>query len=103
MGSFAHLLDEVDRVGYDPETNTYQVVVEWADTDSVGRIVVEVVAAVIGDDPDAMEPLHSAVDPDALVDLLAQSGEGDARLSFWYEECLVTVAAEGLVAVRPEQ
>jgi hypothetical protein len=109
------LLDEADSVGYDPETNTYHVAVRWTDVDSVPRVVVEVVAAVVGRDPDAMDPLHSVADPEALAAIVGPSdggtddgdgdgdGGGDARLSFWYEGCLVTVATDGVVAVQPER
>lgn len=113
MSPFSHLLDEADSVGYDPETNTYHVAVRWTDVDSVPRVVVEVVAAVVGRDPDAMDPLHSVADPEALAAIVVPSGggagdgdvdgDGDARLSFWYEGCLVTVATDGVVAVQPER
>ena len=71
---------------------------------SLTATVVEAVAAVTGEEPTAMEPLGSVVDPEALEGLVAslrRSSEG-GRVAFTFAGCRVTVTADGAVRVsRP--
>jgi len=54
-----------------------------------------VVAAVIGEEPTEMEPLHSVIDPDALDTLLSSGTEAGIQVEFEYEEQPVTVTGMG--------
>lgn len=76
--------------------------------------VVKAVAAVTGADPlpeegtdtaaeQSLEPLYTAVDPDALEAVLrpARSGATKCRVSFRYHDHAVTVHADGRVRVQP--
>lgn len=88
------------RIDYDPETNTYQYDNSWGE-DSVLLAVVGAVADVTGQEQEAMEPLHSALDPEALETLLTSSPGTDVHLTFSYEECLITATSDGEVTVQP--
>lgn len=93
-----------DIAGYDTE-NEHTTSGEWAETDSPSLAIVEAVAAVTGRDPEGMDQLYDAIDPDALDRLVRQTGaEGRSDgvcLSFRYGGCTVIVAADGRVAVSP--
>lgn len=59
--------------------------------------VVDAVAAEMGVDPVALEPLFDVVDPDALDRLFASGVDGSVR--FEYHECDVVVYSDGRVTV----
>ncbi|GAB3666333.1 HalOD1 output domain-containing protein [Halopiger thermotolerans] len=74
------------------------------------RAVVEAVADAEGVSPTELrppeyEPLHAAVDPEALDSLFADRASGaprsDGTVSFRYCGYQVTVAADGSVSVAP--
>lgn len=52
--------------------------------------VVEVVASLADEEPTGLDPLHSAIDPDAL-DAVARSPDGGVTVSFAYAGFDVTV------------
>jgi len=67
--------------------------------------VVFAVAAARGIDPVELSTLYGSVDPDALSGLFepASGPRGsDGRITFSYEDCMVTVRSDGLVTVRPD-
>lgn len=90
----------VDRVGYDPTSETYHALHDWTSDSSLSITVVEAVGAVTGDEPTDMEPLHSVIDPDALDTLLYSGEEADVQVEFEYEERSVTVTGSGEVIFR---
>lgn len=71
--------------------------------ETVSEAVVYAVAEQIGSDPSGLEPLHSAVDPDALNRLFDRNqfglGGSPARVTFTYAGCEVVISADGTVQV----
>lgn len=100
MTSSTILTDSTDRFGYDPITETYHAQHDWTSDSPLSITVVGAVAAVIGKEPTEMEPLHSAIDPDALDTLLSSGTEAGIQVKFEYEEQLVTATGHGEVIVR---
>lgn len=69
----------------------------------VTEAIVRAVADVTGRDPMDLQPLATAIDPDAVEALFPQSPGGDPRsLTFHYAGCRVTVDREA-VTVEPVQ
>lgn len=67
--------------------------------------VVETVAAASGREPTALEPLYRVIDPDAL-DALFRRRDDDSRIirvSFDFNDHLVTVQSDGTVVVQPAE
>lgn len=64
----------------DPEGESYESDHEWGETDVPSAVVVRTVAALSGENPLDMPPLHDVVDPDALDEVLA-SGRADEERS----------------------
>lgn len=91
---------KVDRVGYDPRTETYHAQHDRTNNGSLSITIVEAIAAVTGAEQGEMEPLHSVLDPDALDTVLSSAEEGDLRVEFRYEERVVTVTESGDVHIR---
>lgn len=77
--------------------------IDWNSSDPAAITIVETVAAVREADPTELEPLSSTVDPDALNTLFAASGGGAETgvIQFEYENCLISVTADGAVSVAP--
>lgn len=79
------------------EIRSEPAVTDSANTDSVSRAVVSVVADRSGVDPTELPPLHGAVDPEALDSLFA--GDVGGRAEFRYNGFDVVVHGDGRVAV----
>ncbi|SDQ91495.1 HalOD1 output domain-containing protein [Natronobacterium texcoconense] len=64
--------------------------------------VVETVASVTGQEPLEMPPLFESIDTEALDELVAASeARGKpVKVSFTYQDCLVTVSSRGDVVVE---
>lgn len=81
-----------------------RVVAEGSETnETVSGKVVSRVAEETGSDPLSLDPLYTAIEPDALDALFDSSGLGpnrsSARVSFTYCGCDVVVSADGSVRV----
>lgn len=100
MTSSPILTDSTDGFGYDPITETYHAQHNWTSDSPLSITVVGVVAAVIGEEPTEMEPLHSAINPDALDTILSSGTEAGIQVKFEYEKQSVTVTGHGEVIVR---
>lgn len=99
------LAEEFDdtAIDFDVERGTYRTTFDPT-TQSPSDVVVESVSAATGTAPLDLEPLFSAVDPDALDSLFAPTAEETARsgrTTFEYSDCEVTVSADGVVLVDP--
>lgn len=74
--------------------------------DSPSLAVVAIVATALGKDPQALTPLYSIIDTDALDELATESANGRAgcnRVTFCSEGLEVTVSTEEvIVAASPE-
>jgi len=99
MTSNPILTDSTDRFGYDPITETYHAQHDRTSDSPLWITVVEVVAAVIGEEPTEMEPLSAVIDPDAFDTLLSSGTEAGIQVEFEYEEQSVTVTGDGEVIV----
>jgi hypothetical protein len=69
------------------------------------RSVVAAVAAVTGADPRWMSPLAESIDPDALDELFERrpATHENARVTFRFGGCLVTVHGDGRTVVSPPE
>lgn len=69
------------------------------------RSVVAAVAAVTGADPRRMDPLAGVIDPDALDELVGPDAatRANARVTFRFSGCLVTVHGDGRTVVSPPE
>lgn len=103
MSSDSNRLKDLDRVGYDPTTDTYHNKCDWEDSNSLCLTIVETVSAVTGREPTDMAPLYSVIDPEALESLLSTARDSDIQLSFAFEGCTVSVSSSGEVIVEPEE
>lgn len=79
--------------------------VDWNDKDGAALTIVETVASVQERDPTELDPLSSIVDPDALNTLFAstEAETSGALIQFEYENCLVSVTADGNISVAPAE
>lgn len=94
-----------------PEAFTY----EMDDSETVSAAVLTAVSAITGDSlgpstsceeaaTPALDPLYTAIDPDALEALFQPASAGGLReghVRFSYAECEVTVQSDGLISIRP--
>lgn len=68
--------------------------------DSICLTIVTTIAEKEGVDPLDLEPLHSALDPDALRKLLDRSFNPDLRVQFQYHGYEVTAIGDGQVTAE---
>ena len=68
---------------------------------TVSEAVVSAVAELTGTDPLSLDPLYTAVDPDALNALFSDGSDTDRsnRVEFTYSGCHVVVTPDGDVRV----
>jgi hypothetical protein len=99
MSGDTHPLNDV--TDGDSEAITYTRDAE----ETPSRSVVAAVAAVTGSDPRRMDPLVEAVDPEALDDLVEprSATRANARVTFQFNGCLVTVHGDGRTVVSPPE
>lgn len=75
--------------------------------ETASEAVVSAVTELTGADPKTIEPLYSAVDPDALDALFAADRDGEdrssCRVAFTYCGCDVVVSGDGAVRVSRQQ
>jgi len=93
---------ELDRINYDPTTDTYHAQCDWEGPNSSYVTIVETVSAATGQEPTSIEPLYSALDPEALELLLYTGRDSNVHITFTFEECTVSVTGHGEVVVEPE-
>lgn len=91
-------------VTYDPDTGTYNRRSNWTDGETPSLAVAATVAAATETPIEQLRPLAEVIDTDALDRLFAPSSGAASRypstsVSFQYEECHVTVYADGRTVV----
>jgi hypothetical protein len=95
-----------ETVEYHPDSDTYRATYANEQIESVSRAVVSVLSEATETDPMELEPIHAAVDPDALDALFQQTmtagHHGEGHVTFTHEGTEVTVHSYGVIAVRPE-
>lgn len=89
------------EISHDPETNTYRVSYRSDDHGALVGAIIDLVAAVTGEDPTAMTPLYEAVDAEALEALFRPQNGSSVEVVFQYCECEVTAMSHGEVVVGP--
>jgi len=88
------------EVTYDPETDTYRADYQPSEHGSLASVILYLVSTATGNDPETMNPLYDAVDPDALESLI-QSHEGETgQIEFCYCGCEITVTGDGKILVQ---
>lgn len=78
----------------------------WESDTPLTVAVVEAVSPVRGKRPEALDPLGSVIDADALEKLFEPRGHEDINenvdhVRFEYEACKVTVYSEGRIVIEP--
>ncbi|MFC7215689.1 HalOD1 output domain-containing protein [Saliphagus sp. GCM10025334] len=84
-------------------TESYSVQFDRLDDEPLSVTVADAVATFTGLDVTELDPLHYAIDADALERLFEPRANGlrsDGTVSFAYNECLVTVSAGGEIDVE---
>lgn len=83
----------------------YSVQYNRLDSQPISVAVAEAVAEFCDEDVTELEPLHYAINADALERLFAPRSDGlrsGGSVTFEYNECLVTVTAAGEITVDSE-
>ncbi|MCU4753861.1 hypothetical protein OB919_18060 [Halobacteria archaeon AArc-curdl1] len=73
------------------------------DDEPLSVAIAEAVATVTDTNVTGLEPLHYAIDVDALERLFEPRADGlrdGGSVTFGYSECMVTVEADGTIAVE---
>jgi hypothetical protein len=81
----------VVRAQYDPEV-----------TDSLCYTLVRAVAAATEQELEQLPPVHSMVDLEAVTTLVESVTDSPLEMTFEYEECAITLNAEGALLVQPD-
>lgn len=88
---------------YHPGTDTYRTEYDREATPPA-RVVVHAIAALEDRSPLELDPINTALDPDALDSLFASRGicpdRGDVTVAFDYHGYGVTIHSYGVIAVR---
>lgn len=79
---------------------------EWDGTTPLSVAVIEAISQVSGKGLRELDPLHSAIDPDALDAIFRSRGQPAINqniedLTFHYEECKITVSSSGRIVIEP--
>lgn len=97
------VVDSIDDVEFDTDTDTFWATYDSA-RDDVSLAVVAVVAAAEDCAPTALTPLQTAVDTDALRGLFQSPAEHHSTpttTSFRYQGYEVTVSSEEVIQATP--
>ncbi|ELY47965.1 HalOD1 output domain-containing protein [Natronorubrum bangense] len=92
---------------YKKRHGTYHTRCADTDYEPVSTTVLMAVSSVVGTEPDDLESLSACVDPDALNAIVVNwyedgSRASDGSITFPFNECLVTVHADGEVVIDPD-
>lgn len=84
------------------ETGRYVVQYDRLDTEPLSVAIVDAVATFRNRDVTELEPLHYAIDTDALERLFEPRADGvrdGGSVTFEYSDCLVTITAAGEIRI----
>lgn len=91
---------DFESFDYDADDGAYRVLYDPEDV-APSTAVISAVAALTDTDPLDIEPLHSAIDPDALDTIATdQPAEGDLKVTFNLDSHAVTVKSSGSLQIR---
>lgn len=89
----------------DDPPSDFVLTFDWTDAESITAAVIDAVAAATGDPPTSIEPLYTAVDPDALDGIFEsrrmESAPIEPLVEFPYHGVSVQVSATGEGRVVP--
>lgn len=97
------IADSLSSVESDGERESFHASFDSA-RDSTSLAVVSVVATASGKDPQALPPLETVIDTDALDELATESATGAGsceRISFRYGGFDIRVTGEGVIDASP--
>ena len=106
-GDFEAVLRE-DRIGYDPETETYYAQYDTENIEDLTTTIIRSVSAVTGVPPREFDPLYDVIDPDALKDLFAKPrrnapDHNGVYVIFEFASCEIAINWDGEIQVTPPQ
>lgn len=101
MSSITNGLD--GDISYDPSTDTYHSQHDTESSESLCVKIIMTVSAATGQKADALDPIYSVVDPDALEACISHTGGDGVDISFSYEECTVNIASGGEIVVQSDK
>ncbi|MFP9192047.1 HalOD1 output domain-containing protein [Natronosalvus vescus] len=93
-------------VYYDDRRGTYHTWYDRGEYEPVSTAILMAVSSIRGIDPEYLEPLRDAIDPDALNELFndwdgQKRGLESVAVSFIYGQCTVTVHGDGEIVIEP--
>jgi hypothetical protein len=99
---------QADRVGYDPEMETYYAQYDTENVENLTTTIIRSVSAVTGDSPREFDPLYDVIDPDALKDLFDKSrrnapNHDGVHVSFKFASCEIAINWDGEIRITPPQ
>lgn len=85
-----------------PSEHPAQVTYELDPVESVVDGVIEATSEAVNADPTSLDPLFSAIDPDALNDLFNPGHSGQPQVEFRYNGCDVHVNSDREIVIRTQ-
>ncbi|WP_218780638.1 HalOD1 output domain-containing protein [Halorarum halophilum] len=99
MAANPEITESLSPIEFDLESKSFQATYDSI-RDSTSLAVVAVVATALGEDPQALTPLQTIIDTDALDKLTTESATGFRacdRISFRYGGFEITVTSEDVI------
>lgn len=97
------LAESLSLLELDLENESFHATYDSA-RDPTSLAVIEVVATALGEDPQALTPLQTVIDTDALDNLVTESTSGPGAfdsISFRYDGFEITVTSEAVIEATP--
>lgn len=95
-----------DKLGYDPETETYYVQYDEEDVADLTTKIVKSVAAITGETPLDLEALYTVIDPGVLQKLFETPRSNPTEhegvyVTFEFASCELTISWDGEIRITP--
>ncbi|MFD1599822.1 HalOD1 output domain-containing protein [Halobellus rarus] len=103
MAANSKIAESLSPIESDAESRSFQATYD-STRDSTSLAIVAVVATALGEDPQALTPLQTAIDTDALDKLVTESDTGlgtCGSISFRYDGFKITATSEGVIEANP--
>lgn len=103
MAANPEIAESLSLLEFDVESESFQATYD-STRDSTSLAVVAVVSTALGREPQALTPLQSVIETDALDKLATESATGIGNcdsISFSYEGFEVTITNEGVIEAVP--